>query len=105
MAASEAPIDGNLAVCVVFAEIATVWHCELTLAIGATVNDAIAASGFSAAHPGSDPWSMGVGIFGRVVRPDTLLAAGDRIEIYRPLTFDPTVSRRRRALHRDRRNS
>ena len=30
-----------------------------------------------------------------------LRAAGDRVEIYRPLNFDPMESRRRRAVHRN----
>jgi putative ubiquitin-RnfH superfamily antitoxin RatB of RatAB toxin-antitoxin module len=96
--------DDLLTVSVYFADAATVWSRQLELAAGATVHDAITASGFSAAHSGADPWRMGVGVFGRAVRPDTVLAQGDRIEIYRPLSFDPTVSRRRRALHRSRRH-
>jgi putative ubiquitin-RnfH superfamily antitoxin RatB of RatAB toxin-antitoxin module len=104
MAASHARDGGMLTVSVVFADVADVWSCELELAAGASVDDAIAASEFTAVYAGADPWLMGVGIFGRAVRPDTLLNQGDRIEIYRPLTFDPTVSRRRRALHRGRRH-
>ena len=46
------------------------------------------------------PWQAGVGVFGRAVRPDTALNDGDRLEIYRGLTFDPKESRRRRAEHR-----
>ena len=41
-----------------------------------------------------------MGVFGRAVRPDTALNDGDRLEIYRGLTFDPKESRRRRAEHR-----
>ncbi len=40
------------------------------------------------------------GIFGVVCDPDTLLAAGDRVEIYRPLADDPKLIRRRRAARR-----
>ena len=36
-----------------------------------------------------------LGIFGRVVKPDAVLKAGDRVEIYRPIIADPeTVPRR-----------
>jgi len=55
---------------------------------GATVRDALLAAGMSAER---------VGIFGRVVKPETRLADGDRIEIYRPLVLDPKEARRRRA--------
>lgn len=38
-----------------------------------------------------------VGIFGKEVSPDTVLAHGDRVEIYRPLRVDPKTRRRERA--------
>lgn len=38
-----------------------------------------------------------VGIFGQRVKLDSNVQAGDRIEIYRPLTIDPKEARRRRA--------
>lgn len=38
-----------------------------------------------------------VGIFGRKVAMEWVLADGDRVEIYRPLTLDPMEARRRRA--------
>ncbi|CAM4000775.1 RnfH family protein [Bordetella muralis] len=76
------------------------WQRELVLPNGATAADALRQSGFEAAFPGVDPWGQGVGVFGKQCQAETPLADGDRIEIYRPLTFDPMVSRRRRADHR-----
>jgi len=73
---------------------------ELTLPAGATVADALAASGYAQAFPGQDPLAGGVGIFGRLASPQDALADGDRVEIYRGLVFDPKESRRRRAEHR-----
>lgn len=61
---------------------------EIRLADGATVRDALAASGMKGNH---------VGIFGKRVTMDTRLAEGDRVEIYRPLKLDPKEARRRRA--------
>ena len=55
---------------------------------GATVRDALAASGMKGNQ---------VGIFGRKVSIDTRLADGDRVEIYRPLAMDPKEARRKRA--------
>jgi putative ubiquitin-RnfH superfamily antitoxin RatB of RatAB toxin-antitoxin module len=38
-----------------------------------------------------------VGIFGKAVKADQPLQAGDRVEIYRPLQVDPKEVRKRRA--------
>lgn len=38
-----------------------------------------------------------VGIFGQLATPNTIVTAGDRVEIYRPLTIDPKELRRLKA--------
>ncbi|HYG43070.1 MAG TPA: RnfH family protein [Bordetella sp.] len=92
---------GLLRICVCHAESAeSVWQCMLALPAHATVADAVRASGFAARFPDRDAWQLGVGVFGKTCKADTRLADGDRVEIYRPLAFDPKVSRRRRAEHR-----
>jgi putative ubiquitin-RnfH superfamily antitoxin RatB of RatAB toxin-antitoxin module len=61
----------------------------------ATVNDAIAQSGILAMFPQIDLAAQKVGVFGKIVKPDTALRPGDRVEIYRAITCDPqTVPRR-----------
>ena len=65
---------------------------------GATVADALAASGIARRHPGIDLSRLG--IFGRAVGRAARLADGDRVEIYRPLALDPKEARRRRARRR-----
>ena len=55
---------------------------------GATVADAVAASGLR----GSE-----FGVFGKRVLPEQRVRDGDRVEIYRPLKVDPKEARRRRA--------
>ncbi|MBS1228449.1 MAG: hypothetical protein H6R17_1726 [Proteobacteria bacterium] len=61
----------------------------------ATVNDAIARSGILDMFPHLDLSTQKVGIFGRIIKPEASLRAGDRVEIYRPITCDPqTVARR-----------
>lgn len=78
------------------------WQRELSFTHGATVEDVVLASGFEAEYP-EVVWRVsGVGIFGKRVNPDDVVKAGDRLEIYRALVFDPKESRRRRALHRQR---
>jgi putative ubiquitin-RnfH superfamily antitoxin RatB of RatAB toxin-antitoxin module len=64
---------------------------------GATVADAIEASGLRVRFPSLSRGQQPVGIFGRVVTPQHPIAAGDRIEIYRPLVADPMAARRQRA--------
>lgn len=64
---------------------------------GASVRQAIAASGIVTRFPQIDVAVNAVGVFGRAVHLDTPLKAGDRVEIYRPLRVDPREARRRRA--------
>ena len=62
---------------------------------GATVADAIAASGILARFPQIDLDVQKTGIFGKIVKLDASLRAGDRVEIYRPITCDPQSVPRR----------
>ena len=59
------------------------------------VTEALERSGVLIAHP--EVIDFSVGVFGNQVTRDTLLTAGDRLEIYRPLTIDPKSRRRQRA--------
>jgi len=60
-----------------------------------TVQAAIERSGVLRMFPGIDLALQKVGVFGRLVKLDAVLRAGDRVEIYRPITCDPqTVPRR-----------
>ena len=64
---------------------------------GATVRDAIEASGILKRFPEIDLGKNKVGIFGRLTTLTQPLRERDRVEIYRPLTADPKEVRRRRA--------
>jgi putative ubiquitin-RnfH superfamily antitoxin RatB of RatAB toxin-antitoxin module len=79
---------------VVFARRDRVERVTLQLPDGALVRDALRASGMAA-----DP--NAVGVFGKRVPPDTPLADGDRVEIYRALLLDPKERRRQRARKRE----
>ena len=70
---------------------------EVSLSQGATVGDAVAASGLSTRFPDNDLSACETGIWGRVVSLDKPLADGDRVEIYRPLEMDPREARRQLA--------
>ncbi len=64
---------------------------------GATLGDAVRASGLSARYPGPAGAALPLGIWGRACPAETVLQAGDRAEIYVPLGVDPKEARRRRA--------
>jgi putative ubiquitin-RnfH superfamily antitoxin RatB of RatAB toxin-antitoxin module len=69
---------------------------RVSLDAGATVADAILASGVE--HElDIDASALSVGIWSKSVSRDTRLEAGDRVEIYRALVADPKEARRRRA--------
>jgi putative ubiquitin-RnfH superfamily antitoxin RatB of RatAB toxin-antitoxin module len=72
---------------------------RLALPAGATVADALAASGMAQRH--GLPGVPDAGIHGRAQPPHTVLREGDRVELYRPLTVDPKEARRLR-YRRDR---
>lgn len=71
-----------------------VQHCvALDLPEGATVADAIAASGLDSTGVDDEH----VGVWNRRVTLATALREADRVEIYRPLVADPKQARRARA--------
>ena len=67
----------------------SVW---LELSDGATVADALAASGWQ-----DDPEIIACAVFGVRATGETGLREGDRVELLRPLQADPKDARRRRA--------
>ncbi len=64
---------------------------------GASVRDAIEASGVLEKYPEIDLAKNKVGIFAKLVKLDGPLRDQDRIEIYRPLIADPKAVRKQRA--------
>lgn len=70
---------------------------KVTLDEGATVQQALEASGLLGKFPEISLEQGKFGIFGKLVRLDSGVRAGDRVEIYRPLIADPKEVRRKRA--------
>jgi len=68
---------------------------DLVLAPGATVADAVNASGVVVRH-GLDVAALRLGVWGKPRPADSPLRDRDRVEIYRPLTVDPKEARRQR---------
>lgn len=84
----------------VFATPDAVWCRDLQLPGTTTIAQALEQGGFWSSHPQLAPDTTMVGIYGQRCEYDHPLNDGDRIEVYRPLIFDPMESRRRRAIHR-----
>jgi len=68
----------------------------VSLPEGASVREAILASGLAAAHPEFDWQAATPGIWGRAVEWTQVVANLDRVELCRPLAVDPKVARRER---------
>lgn len=73
------------------------WLFDVRVRAGATVQEAIVASGMTRHLGDVIPSDMNVGVFSRSATLTTVLNDGDRVEIYRPLTRDPKDTRRLRA--------
>ena len=72
---------------------------EVNVDAGTTVGGSIVQSGIMLEFPELDTVleNSAVGIFGKLSKMETVLADGDRVEIYRPLIADPKEVRRQRA--------
>jgi putative ubiquitin-RnfH superfamily antitoxin RatB of RatAB toxin-antitoxin module len=70
---------------------------ELMVPEGTTAEQAVQKSGILAKFPDIDLAQNKLGIFGKLVKADTVLREKDRVEIYRPLIADPKEVRRQRA--------
>jgi uncharacterized protein len=69
----------------------------VTLPVGATVLQAIEASGIMQKYPDIDLAKNKFGVFAKLAKPDAVLRDRDRVEIYRPLIADPKEVRKQRA--------
>ena len=70
---------------------------SMTVIEGTTVREAALQSSLEVEFPELDLQQAPLGIFGKVVKSETVLRDGDRIEVYRPLLIDPKEARRKRA--------
>jgi uncharacterized protein len=68
----------------------------LELPPGATLQQALQASGLAQRHAELRADDLCVGVWGRKQPLDTALRDQDRVEVYRPLTVDPKEARRQR---------
>ncbi len=90
-------MPANIVVEVVYALPEKQYLQRVTLEDGATVEEAIRASGLLALRSDIDLAKNKVGIYSRPVKLADNVKDGDRVEIYRPLIADPKELRRQRA--------
>ncbi len=84
----------NVGVC--YAEADRQSWLRLEVPDNSTVEQAIQLSGLLARYPEIDLVKQKVGIFGKLAKLDTVVQEGDRVEIYRQITVDPAMVKRRR---------
>ncbi|HHJ13838.1 MAG TPA: RnfH family protein [Gammaproteobacteria bacterium] len=70
---------------------------QLEVPEGTSAIQAVELSGIRQFFPEIPAEGIKLGIFGKLKKPEQVLAAGDRVEIYRPLIADPKEVRRKRA--------
>lgn len=70
---------------------------SVNLPAGATLGQALEASGLLQKYPEIDLKKNKFGVYAKLSKPDTLLRDCDRVEIYRPLIADPKEVRKQRA--------
>ena len=70
---------------------------HVKLPVGATVQQAVAASGLVQKYPEIDLAKNKLGVYAKLAKADTALRDRDRVEIYRPLIADPKEVRKQRA--------
>lgn len=90
-------VPGKIAVEVAYALPEKQYLQRVTLQEGATVEEAIRASGLLELRTDIDLTKNKVGIYSRPAKLSDSVHDGDRVEIYRPLIADPKELRRQRA--------
>lgn len=96
-AASAPPIRVEVVYCAARSQVDST---RLELAAGASIADALRASGVLQRHRELDPMAAcEVGIWGRLATPQQPLRDGDRVELYRRLLIEPKDARRIRQQH------
>jgi hypothetical protein len=93
--------EEQISVQVCYARPDAVFLEELRMAPGATLEQAIRASGVLDRAPEIDLASCKVGVYGKAKPLDATVREYDRVEIYRPLLADPKEARRRRVAKKE----
>lgn len=94
-------VNKSILVEVVYAALDSQRMLSVEVEQGSTIETAIHLSGILTHFPEIDLTKQAVGVFGKLHHLQDVLNAGDRIEIYRPLTIDPKEARRAKARKKE----
>ncbi len=86
----------NVGVC--YAEADRQLWMRLEVPDGSDVEKVIELSGILKQYPEIDLSNQKVGIFGKIAKLDAEVKEGDRVEIYRQITADPKLVKRRETV-------
>jgi putative ubiquitin-RnfH superfamily antitoxin RatB of RatAB toxin-antitoxin module len=89
--------DSSINIEVIYAKADGQELVRVRLPSGATLQQALEASGLLQKHPEIDLAKGKFGVYSKLARLDTALRDRDRVEIYRPLIADPKEVRKQRA--------
>lgn len=92
--------SGKIRVRIAFAAPTRIWQQELYVPRGSTAGQVLEYSSFADEFPEHTDHLPAMGIFGERCDAGRVMRENDRLELYRPLVFDPLESRRRRAGHK-----
>ncbi|MBF0148081.1 MAG: RnfH family protein [Magnetococcales bacterium] len=81
-------------VAVAYAEAQKQWMLDVEVQEGVTAAEVVERSGILKKVPQINLGSNKIGIFGKIVEPDHVVAVGDRLEIYRPAMGKPPKKER-----------
>jgi len=91
-------MTNGIEVLIIYAEPEQFWQQHLQLAIGTTVQQALAQIDLNKFPASMQVHEQRLSIFGLGVKPSEILQDKDRIEILKPLLRDPKDNRRQRAV-------
>jgi uncharacterized protein len=88
------PTRERVHACVVYCPPGEPHVIAVDLPAGATLRDAVQASGLLQRCPELAAMPLDLGVFNQPRSPHRPVQPGDRVEVYRPLLVDPKVARR-----------
>jgi uncharacterized protein len=94
-------VDELIQIQICYARPNAVTSIPISVSRSTAIANVLKLSKIDAVHPEIDLVTCRFGVFGKLKRPEDILHAGDRLEIYRPLIADPKDARRRR-VHKER---
>ena len=91
-------VENKISITVAYASETEQVEIALEMPVDSTVRHAIERSQILRRFPEINLAVNKIGLFGQLATLETLLYPGDRVEIYRPLKYDPKEMRRKKVI-------